>query len=34
MTAPTLAGSLASSAAALPPEGEPLAPWHGPAAPT
>jgi UDP-N-acetylmuramate dehydrogenase len=30
--APTLAASLANEAAALPPEGEPLAPWDGPAA--
>jgi UDP-N-acetylmuramate dehydrogenase len=30
--APTLAASLAKSAAALPPEGELLAPWDGPAA--
>src|SRR6266567_731287 len=30
--APTLAASLANSAAALPPEGEQFAPWGGPAA--
>ena len=32
MTTPTLAASLANSAAALPPEGERFAPWDGPAA--
>src|SRR6266567_1911525 len=32
--APTLAASLANSAAALPPEGEQFAPWGGPAAGT
>ncbi len=29
---PTLAASLANSAATLPPEGEQFAPWDGPAA--
>ncbi len=32
MWTPTLAASLADSAAALPPEGEQFAPWDGPAA--
>ncbi len=32
MTAPTLAASVAKSAAALPPEGAQFAPWDGPAA--